>query len=56
MKKLIGFMLMLMIAVFAFAACGTTESGTDKLKYDPMTIRDCLTDLLTQTYAGCVQT
>ena len=32
MKKLIGFMLMLMIAVFAFAACGTTESGTDNTK------------------------
>lgn len=29
MKKLIGFMLVLMITVFVFAACGTRESGTD---------------------------
>ena len=29
MKKLIGFILVLMIAVFAFAACGAKESSTD---------------------------
>jgi hypothetical protein len=37
MKKQIGLMLMLMIAVFAFAACGASKSGTDNSEIEEAT-------------------